>query len=334
MRRPTMAALLSLLLVLAACDAGGGGGDTGGTAQATAGEAGGGSGRTGEGLTISVITHGEGGSFWAVHRRGAQAAADDLGVQLDYQEADNDPQVQAQLIDTAVTQGVDGIAVSVPDAGALRAPLAAASDAGIPIVTLNSGAEDFRDLGAFTHVGQTETIAGEGGGERLSEEADGKLLCVIHEQGNDALQQRCSGAASTYDGEVENFQVSGTADISTSLGEIQTKLETDDSIGAVLTLNPDIAMAARDAIAGAGVDVVLGTFDLSGDVVSAIEAGEISFAIDQQQYLQGYLPVLFLVLYNTNANTVGGGLPVLTGPGFVDQSNAADVADLAEAGTR
>jgi simple sugar transport system substrate-binding protein len=80
--------------------------------------------------------------------------------------------------------------------------------------------------------------------------------------------------------------------------------------------------------------VVLATFDLSGDVVSAIQAGEISFAVDQQQYLQGYLPVVFLTLYNTNSNTVGGGLPVLTGPGFVDESNAADVADLASAGTR
>ena len=340
-RRSVLTILMASVLVLAACNgadddpdaADGADEDIDADADPVAADAEGGEG-TGEGLTISVITHGEGGSFWAVHRRGAQAAAEDLGVELDYQEADNDPQQQVQLIDTAVTQGTDGIAVSVPDPGALQQPIEAAIEAGIPVVTLNSGADVFEELGAITHVGQTETIAGEGGGTRLSEEADGNLLCVIHEQGNEALQQRCDGAASTYDGEVENFQVSGTADITASLGEIQTKLETDDSIGAVLALNPDIAMAAVDAVDAAGADVVLGTFDLSGAVVEAIEAGDVSFAIDQQQYLQGYLPVVFLTLYNTNANTVGGGLPVLTGPGFVDESNAAEVTELAEDGTR
>ena len=107
-----------------------------------------------------------------------------------------------------------------------------------------------------------------------------------------------------------------------------------DTIDAVLTLNPDVGIAARDAIAAAGTSQILGTFDLSPDVLQALLDGEMVFAIDQQQYLQGYLPIVFLVLYNQNANTVGGGLPVLTGPGFVDASNAAAVIDLAAGGTR
>jgi simple sugar transport system substrate-binding protein len=281
-----------------------------------------------------MVTHGDGGSFWSVAKRGAEDAAGDLGVTLNYQESNNDPQQQAQLIETAISQGVDGLAVSAPNPDAIASAVASAVDAGIPVITLNSGVDVFQDFGAITHVGQTERIAGEGAGQRLSEEASGKLLCVVHEQANIGLQERCEGAAEGYGGEVENFQVTGTGDISTTLSELQVKLESDSSIGAVLSLNPDIAVAARDAISSAGVDVVLATFDLSGDVVSAIQAGEISFAVDQQQYLQGYLPVVFLTLYNTNSNTVGGGLPVLTGPGFVDESNAADVADLASAGTR
>jgi simple sugar transport system substrate-binding protein len=95
-----------------------------------------------------------------------------------------------------------------------------------------------------------------------------------------------------------------------------------------------VAVSARDAIAEAGSEATLATFDLNGDVVEAIEAGEILFAIDQQQYLQGYLPISFLKLYAENLNIVGGGRPVLTGPGFVTADNAADVADLADAGTR
>src|SRR5690606_10904960 len=106
----------------------------------------------------------------------------------------------------------------------------------------------FRDFGAITHVGQTERIAGEGAGERLAGEASGKLLCVIHEQANIGLQERCDGAADGFGGEVENFQVAGTADISTTLSELQVKLESDTDVAAVLTLNPDIAAAARDAV--------------------------------------------------------------------------------------
>jgi simple sugar transport system substrate-binding protein len=105
-------------------------------------------------------------------------------------------------------------------------------------------------------------------------------------------------------------------------------------VDAVLSLNPDIAVAARDAVQGSGSEAKVATFDLSGDVVKAIKAGEIEFAVDQQQYLQGYLPVVFLTLFKENANTVGGGQPVLTGPGFVTKANADTVEKLAEEGTR
>jgi simple sugar transport system substrate-binding protein len=287
----------------------------------------------GRDLTIAVITHGAGDSFWAVAKKGAEQGGKDMGVELKYSESANDPQKQAQLIDSAVTEKVDGIAVSAPNPDAIRDSLKKAADAGIPIITLNSGQSDSAELGAITHVGQDETIAGEAAGERLAE-GGGKLLCVVHEQGNIGLEQRCEGAKRGFGGEVENLQVKGVEDVSTTLTEIQSKLESDDSISAVLTLNPDIAVAARDAVQGSGSEAKLATFDLSGDVVKAIQDGEIDFAVDQQQYLQGYLPVVFLTLYNENNNTVGGGKPVLTGPGFVDKSNAEQVQQLAEEGTR
>jgi simple sugar transport system substrate-binding protein len=288
----------------------------------------------GRDLTIAVITHGEGDTFWAVAKKGAEQAGKDMGVTVKYSESANDPQKHAQLIDAAVTEKVNGIATSVPNADALRDPLKKAADAGIPIITLNSGQSDSASLGAITHVGQDEGVAGEAAGKRLAESAPGKLLCVVHEQGNTGLEERCAGAKKGFGGEVENVQVKGVSDIATSTTELQSKLQADKDVTAVLSLNPDIAVAARDAVQGASSDAKLATFDLSGDVVKAIEAGEIEFAVDQQQYLQGYLPVVFLTLFNTNANTVGGGLPVLTGPGFVDKSNASTVEDLASEGTR
>jgi simple sugar transport system substrate-binding protein len=285
-------------------------------------------------VTIAVITHGEGDSFWAVVKKGAEQAGKDLGVTVKYSESQNKPEQQAQLIDSAVTEGVDGIAVSAPDPDAIRDSVKGAVDAGIPVITINSGAEESASLGAITHVGQTETIAGEGAGAKLKEAGVSKLICIVHEQGNIGLNQRCDGAKKGFGGDVENVQVAGVNDISTTLTEIQSKLESDDSIDGVLALNPDIAVAARDAIAGANSKAKLATFDLSGDVISAIEDGEILFAVDQQQYLQGYLPVVFLTLNKTNLNTVGGGRAVLTGPGFVDKSNATKVKELAKAGTR
>ena len=318
------AAILALVLALflAAC----GGDDDSDT------NGGGGGGSTD--LTIAVITHGEGDTFWAVAKKGAEQAGEDLGITVDYQESQNDPQRQAQLIEAAVTKNVDGIATSVPDADALSGAMQRAADAGIPMVTLNSGQDDSQRLGAITHVGQDEVIAGEAAGRRLADEGGTKMICIVHEQANIGLEQRCQGATRTFGGETENLQVTGVADIATTQTEISSKLQSDDSIDTVLSLNPDIAIAARDAIASAGSDATLATFDLSPEVLSAIDDGDILFAVDQQQYTQGYLPVVFLYLFNTNANTIGGGLPVLTGPGFVDKSNASTVTDLTEAGTR
>ncbi|MCM0622300.1 sugar ABC transporter substrate-binding protein [Nocardioides bruguierae] len=285
-------------------------------------------------LTIAVITHGDGGSFWSVVKTGAEAAASAEGVTLNYQESDDDPEQQAQLIEAAVTAGVDGIAVSAPNPDAIRSAVADAVDAGIPVITLNSGSGAFDELGAITHVGQDEKIAGEGAGEQLAEAGATKVLCVIHEQSNTGLQDRCDGAAEGFTGEVEDFQVAGKSDPTQTSAQIAAKLQADGDVDAVLALDPDIAVAALEARDTAGSDALLATFDLSSDVVTAIEDGDILFAVDQQQYLQGYLPVVALALYDRNLNTIGGGQPILTGPGFVTQDNAAEVADLADEGTR
>ena len=331
MTRRLLKVALGLALVLgtaALVACGGGGGDDGGGDSDSVEQT------QSKDLTIAMVTHGDGGSFWAVAKKGAEDGAKAEGVELKYSESNNDPEKQAQLIEAAVTEKVDGLAVSAPNPDAIKGAVQKAVKAGIPVVTLNSGAEESADLGAFTHVGQTETIAGRGAGEKLDAAGAKKILCVIHEQGNVGLNQRCEGVKDGFGGSVENLQVAGTNDISTTLTEIQSKLESDKSIDGVLALNPDIAIAARDAVQGASSNAKVATFDLSGDVVKSIQDGSILFAVDQQQYLQGYLPIVFLTLNNTNANTVGGGQPVLTGPGFVEKSNAATVQKLAEAGTR
>jgi simple sugar transport system substrate-binding protein len=288
----------------------------------------------GSDLTFAMVTHSDEGSFWSVVKKGAEQAAKDEGVKLIWSPSNNDPQKEAQLIQAAVSQKVDGLAVSVPNADAIKGALADAKSAGIPIITLNSGETDSKALGAITHVGQDEQVAGKAAGERLKSAGATKVLCIIHEQNNIGLQQRCDGVKQGFGSNVTDLQVKGTADVATTQTEIKSKLQADKSYDAVITLNPDIGEAAKTAIKGAGSNAKLATFDLSPDVIKDIQAGTIEFAVDQQQYLQGYLPIVFLKLFKTNANTVGGGLPVLTGPGFVDKTNADTVAKLAEAGTR
>ncbi|ONI73008.1 sugar ABC transporter substrate-binding protein [Actinosynnema sp. ALI-1.44] len=287
---------------------------------------------SGGSLRVAVVTHGTSGdAFWNVVKNGAEAAGKQLGAQVDY-KADGDPGAQAKLVDNAIAQKVDGLVVSMANPDALKTSIQNAVKAGIPVITINSGEAKSAEFGALTHVGQSETIAGEGAGKRLKDAGKTKLLCVIHEAGNIGQNQRCDGAKSAF-GNVTTLQV----DINNptdAQSRIKGAVQADPSVDAVLALNSQVAAGAVTAIKGAGAKAQVATFDLNTDVVTAIKAGDVLFAVDQQQYEQGYLPIVFLKLYKENANTVGGGRPVLTGPGFVDKSNVDTVAPFAEKGTR
>ena len=284
-------------------------------------------------LTYAVITHsGPGDAFWDRVKSGAERAGDDYGVKVDY-NADPDPAKQSQLIDNAVAQKVNGIVVSMANPDGLESSIKKAVAAGIPVVTINSGVDRFKEFGAITHIGQSETIAGEAVGEKLKEAGLKNGICVIQEAGNVGLEERCKAAASTFGGKMSNIQVDGTNDAEVK-ATIKSKLQSDDSIDAVLTLGGQYAIDAVGAVDESGSDAKVATFDLSEDVVKDIEAGSILFAVDQQPYVQGFLGVTTLYLKSINGNDVGGGQPVNSGPAFVTKDNAADVLKFAEQGTR
>ena len=211
-----LAAALAAALVLSACASGTDSDDDGD----------GGSSENAD-IKICMYTHGDGGAFWSVAKKGAEKAADDLGIDLDYQESNNDAEAQAQLIEAGVSAGCDGIAVSAPNPDAIQSAMDKANDAGIPLVTMNSGSAVFQELHAFTHVGQDEFIAGQEAGKKFKELGATKILCPIQEANNIGLQDRCDGAKDTF-GNVENLQLSsGLSDLSKSQAEIQAKLEAD-----------------------------------------------------------------------------------------------------------
>ena len=315
-----VATLAALALGVSACGSGGSS-DSGDKATAD--------------MKICVYTHGDGGAFWSVAKKGAQRAAKDLGVKLDYQESNNDPQKQAQLIEAGATGGCDGMAVSAPNPDAIKGALAKVAAKKIPIVTMNSGSDVFQELGAMTHVGQDEFIAGQEAGKKFKELGATKVLCPLQEANNIGLQSRCDGLKDTFKNTVNLSLSSGLADLTKSESEIEAKLKSDSSIDGIFSLNADIATgAALPATDAVGRKITNGTVDLSGDAVKAVKDGKLAFAIDQQQYAQGYMSVTLLYLNKLDGLSLGGGKPVYTGPGFVTKDNADLVQKLAEAGTR
>jgi len=290
-------------------------------------------------LRFIVVTHGQATDpFWSVVQNGVTQAGEDMRVNVEYQAPDTFDMVQmAQLIDAAVATEPDGLVVSIPDPDALGDSIAAAVDAGIPVVSINSGSDIAEELGVLTHVGQTEYEAGVGAGQRMGEAGVTTAVCVNQEVGNVALDERCRGftdGLSESGGTVEVLEVD-LNNPSESQSRIEAALSGNAEIDGILTLGPTGALPALEAVraADAAERVQLATFDLSPEVLEAIRDGEMLFAIDQQQYLQGYLPIVLLTLYAENLNTIAN--PVLqTGPGFVTQENAERVIELSEAGTR
>jgi simple sugar transport system substrate-binding protein len=321
---------MMLVLLLAAC----GNGTASNSTQSTSS---GNSARSN--LKFYVITHGQASDpFWSVVKKGVEQAAHDMGVKVVYEAPPTfDMVAMSHLIDAAVATHPDGLVVSIPDPNALGPSIKAAVAAGIPVISINSGADVAKSLGVLVHVGQTEYQAGLGGGQKMAAAGVKNALCVNQEVGNAALEQRCQGfkdAMKQAGATVTEIGVNLNNPTQTQQ-TIEAALQHNPQIDGILTLGPTGATPALKALQDLNKlgQIKLATFDLSSDVLQAIKAGQMLFAIDQQQYLQGYLPIVLLTLYRTNLNTVANDV-IMTGPGFVTQDNVDKVIQLTAQGTR
>ncbi|MEV4622482.1 sugar ABC transporter substrate-binding protein [Asanoa sp. NPDC049573] len=283
-------------------------------------------------MTVAFITHsGPGDTFWDLVRKGAEDAAKKDNVDLQYQ-ADPDGPGQANLVQSAVDKKVDGIAVTLAKPDAMKANVTKAVQAGVPVVALNGGIDAWQAMGVQGYFGQDERIAGRAAGRKLASDGGKKALCVIHEQGNVGLEARCDGAKDTFPN-IEKIYVTGT-DMPGVQAAITSKLQQDKAIDRVLALGAPVALAAVQSAKDASSSAKVATFDTNKELVGAIKSGSITWAVDQQPYLQGYLAVDSLWLYKTNGNTIGGGQATLTGPAFIDSSNVAAIEQFANNGKR
>ena len=273
-----------------------------------------------------MVTHGEGKDpFWPVVQKGGEDAARAIGADFEYIfTPSGDMADMAKSIAAAAATQPDGLVVSLPDPDALGQAIKDAVAAGIPVITMNSGLESSASLGALMHVGQPEFLAGQKAGERAKAEGATKGICFIQEAYNTALTDRCGGYAEAIP--TTNFDSSN--DPATIPTRAAAGLQANPDVDAVLSVGPLVCVGVQQAIDELGMSVHHSCFDLSPPVMDLINAGKVQYTIDQQQRLQGYMPIVVLHLYNNGAGLLpGANIP--SGPGFVDKSNASSDASLA-----
>jgi len=286
-------------------------------------------------LHIIAVTHGAASdSFWAPVKNGADEAGKQMGCLVDYRAPEKfDMVAMAQLIEAAVAAKPDGLVVTIPDADALAGAIKAALNAKIPVISTNSGWDVSKKLGIMLHVGQEEFIAGKGAGERMKAMGVKKAVVVNHLVGNVALDLRAKGF---IEGLGQSAEVLATTlDFTEARNAISAYLQKTPDLEAVMTLGPNGAEPAIQALESAGKlgKLKFGTFDLSPAILQTVAKGQMDFAIDQQPFLQGYLPVAFLANY-IRYGIIPSQETVFTGPNFVTPETAAKALELSKHGIR
>ncbi|MDE3134730.1 MAG: substrate-binding domain-containing protein [Acidobacteriota bacterium] len=343
-----LAVAVPLVLAIALFTALSGGASARGTAKAA-------SGHSACPYRFAVITHGDNGSFWSVVYKGARAAAADTGCKLtevygsqQQGQAEPDDNAENAQIQDAINQKVNGIVVSDHDPTLMNKTIASAVKHGIPVVLTNAGcdATDIAQSHALTCVGQPEVNAGIASGKRFKQLGKTNVLCVIHQSGQNLLD-RCNGIAQGLG--VGSKCKTGTAPskgpacteltLSTpnaasnpqqAVGQVTAYLQAHPGINGVMALNNAIGAS----IVATHPKATVASFDVDPQDLTEVKQGKMAFVVDQQQFQQGYLPVVFLYLYDKyHHNTVGGGGVVQTGPLLVDKSNVSKVVASANAGT-
>jgi simple sugar transport system substrate-binding protein len=285
---------------------------------------------------IAVVTHGQASSpFWAIVRNGVDAAGRQMNVRITYKAPDvYSIDHMVELIDQAVASKPDGLVVSLPDPG-LAPAIRRAVRAGIPTVTINSGSDMYAKLGVLAHVGQPEGRAGFKAGQRLARAGVRRALCVNLLIPNQGLDARCAGLARAMHDAGGVAHVVRVDDQDARAPQRIAKAVAGDKADGVLALNATSGLATvkglRERPRGS---VKVATFDLGPDVLQAVRDGRLAFAVDQQAYLQGYLPVVLLAQHARYGLFPAQGDVIPTGPNFVTRANAAQAVALAQRSIR
>lgn len=285
-----------------------------------------------EGERFVLISHApDSDSWWNTIKNAIEVAGDQMDVTVEYRNPPTgDLADMARIVEQAIASDPDGIILTIADFDVLSGPVADAVDQGIPVITINSGTQAQSEaMGALLHVGQPEFDAGFGAGKRAAAAGVTSFLCVNHYITNPASVERCTGFAEAIGADVGASMIDSGQDPAEIKNKVIAYLSANPDTGAVLTLgptsaHPTLAALEEESLSG---EIFFGTFDLSGEIADAIKADVIAFAIDQQPYLQGYMPVVIL----TNLTRYGV-LPsghMNSGPGFITKDSISFVEKYA-----
>jgi simple sugar transport system substrate-binding protein len=298
-------------------------------------------------------------SWWNTIKNAIKQADEDFNVETDYRNPPNgDIADMSRLIEQAAARNYDGVIVTIADYDVLKSSIGKVTAKKIPLVTINSGTEEQSEkLGAIMHVGQPEYVAGKEAGEKAKAAGVKSFLCVNHIATNSVSFDRCRGFAEAIGVDYKTSTIDSGQDPTEIQSKVSAYLRNHPHTDAILTLGPVPAAATLKAVQQMGLagKIYFCTFDFSDDIAKAIQAGTIQFAIDQQPYLQGYIPVAVLAIakkehttdpvkirqilqanpkFKARLETYGlepsyGPKDIRSGPGFITKANLDKVVKYA-----
>jgi simple sugar transport system substrate-binding protein len=247
-----------------------------------------------------MVSHGSDSNvWWNTVKNGMRDASEDFGVPVDYRNPPTgDTGDMVRILEQASARNYAGVITTVPNLEMIQKGLTGIKAKHIPLVTINGGPEAGMKLGAIMHIGQPEYDAGKAAGERAKAAGIHNFLCVNHGADIQALWDRCKGFADAIGADYKKSTMDSGEDPTIIQSKVAAYLRSHPDTQAVLALGPDQATGVLRGINDAGMKgkVYVATFDLSPDILKAIQAGSIAFAIDQQPYLQGYLSVAAMAI--------------------------------------
>ncbi|WP_428032853.1 substrate-binding domain-containing protein [Ancylobacter sp.] len=277
-----------------------------------------------------IIYTAAGDPFWQPVIKGAQEAAADRNVSLDIQYADSDPVKQNNLMETAIANKVDGIAVVNWLPGAFTDNIGKARDAGIGVVTFDTNDPNPDATKSQAYVGQDFFASGQRIARKMIEAAGLKAgdNVVAPVEDPDAFYgtERYRGIKQVLDAAgITSERLDATPTMATALTRLSQYLVGNSKTKAVIGLGSVVTEVAPQAVAEAGLSIAVGGFDLSPGIIDSIIAGKMVATVDSGAYYEGYMPVVMLAYFD-RYGIPPASIPI--GGTIIDASNAKTVKEF------
>ncbi|MEM1267184.1 MAG: sugar ABC transporter substrate-binding protein [Pseudomonadota bacterium] len=283
-------------------------------------------------LSYVLVSHApDSDSWWNTIKNGIALAGEQMNVEVEYRNPPTgDIADMARIIEQAAAAGPNGIITTLADYDVLQEPISAAVDAGIDVIIMNTGTPDqAREVGALMYVGQPEYDAGFAAGLRAKGDGVTSFLCVNHAIQQPTVGERCRGFADGLGVDLGDSMLDSGTDPAEIKNKVLAYLSANPDVDGILALGPvsaDPTIAALEENGMAG-DIYFGTFDLGEEIVRGIKEGIIEWGIDQQPFLQAYLPVVIMTNYHRYGVLPGNNIN--SGPGFVTADALTKVEEFA-----